>query len=177
MRGTDYVKSVLKDETCASADVVVGSATRRPGMLLPAVTASAAGATTTAATTTAVTAATATATTASTATAESTTATAAATTTASKAASTAATTATFSLGTCFVDRERTALQVFTVQSRNRRFGFRLRGHFHETETARLAAELVFQYVDLLYRTVLAECTAQILFGYIARQITHKDIHH
>ena len=62
--------------------------------------------------------------------------------TAAATATTAATASTWLLGTRFVDGQRAAAQLSTVQRGNRRLRFRIRGHLHESKAAGLAGELI-----------------------------------
>src|SRR5581483_4002837 len=84
------------------------------------------------------------------------------------AASTARTGAALGLGTRLVHVEGAALQLLAVQSVDRGLRLGLRFHFHKTESARLAAELVLQNRGSRDAPIGAERIEEVFLGDIAR---------
>ena len=97
-------------------------------------------------------------------------------TVAPSAASTASTAGTFGLWPSLVYVQRTPFQVFLIHAVDRRLCFGLGRHFNETEATWFAAELVLENGDFADLPESTEGCPQLLFGNVARQISHKDIH-
>src|SRR5581483_1281513 len=89
-------------------------------------------------------------------------------TAASTARAGARTAAALGLGTRLVHVEGAALQLLAVQSVDRGLRLGLRFHFHKTESARLAAELVLQNRGSRDAPIGAERIEEVFLGDIAR---------
>ena len=89
----------------------------------------------------------------------------------------AAETAAVGFGPCFVDGELPAVQGAAVKLRHRGFRLRIIGHFHESETARLAAITIPHNVYILNCAEICEGRTEALFIRLETHIAHIDIFH
>src|SRR5262245_33746547 len=103
--------------------------------------------------------------------AASTTAAVAATSTAAAAAAAAA----FRLGPCFVDRQRTPLDLRAVQRGDRRLCFCVTAHLHKAESLGPACVAVDDHLDGLHRAVLLEQLLQRTVGDAVGKVSHVQL--
>lgn len=82
----------------------------------------------------------------------------------------------FRTGPSLIDGQGPAFQRLAVEASDRRVGSRLGWHLHESEAAGLARELVLENSDGGDLPKGLKGFAQILFGYIAREISYKNVH-
>src|SRR5512139_1400954 len=79
-------------------------------------------------------------------------------------------------GTCFIDRQVAALQVFAVHAGDGLIGLFLVRHLDEAETAGLPGELVFDDVAGLNLAERLEGFFEVRLSHITRQIANVDVH-
>jgi hypothetical protein len=99
-----------------------------------------------------------------------------ATTTARTSAATETTTA-FSLGTRFVNVQRAATEIFSVQGRDRFFSFGGIGHFDESESARTPGVTVSDNAHLVDLSVRFKQRTQLGFSCAVGDIADKKLLH
>src|SRR5579863_360930 len=77
---------------------------------------------------------------------------------------------------CFVDTQRPAVHLKTVQALDRRLGFRL-GHLDETEAARFTGLAVVDEFHRIHLAVAFKQSLDVLLGGIEGQIAHVNRRH
>jgi hypothetical protein len=84
--------------------------------------------------------------------------------------------ASFFTGASFVNLQGTAFQLFAIQAIDSSVTLCFVRHLNETETARLAGELILNYSHRRNLTEGGESSAKIFFARAERQVTNVDIH-
>jgi hypothetical protein len=115
-------------------------------------------------------------TTATAATATTTTTAATATTTAAMATSSASALTAVSSGASFIDIYSASHQVLAIHFFDSLLRFLLRGYFHESEPPGFTAKSILYNVDRLDMAKNFKSLTQVIFGCLARQISHINIH-
>jgi hypothetical protein len=86
-------------------------------------------------------------------------------------------TATIGLGARFVDIQRAAAKLFSIQSRDGLLGFRRVGHFYEGKSAGAAGVPIGYHADLIDFSVGFKQGSQLGFGGAVREVANKKLLH
>src|SRR5689334_15588254 len=92
-------------------------------------------------------------------------------------AAVAARTAAFSLGTGFVDVERTTVELRAVQSGNGAIGFVVDAHLYEAEASRATGVAIGDYADPVDCPVRFKNGSDCVFGSSEAQISYENVFH
>jgi len=78
---------------------------------------------------------------------------------------------------CFVNIQRTPVEVFAIQGGNSALGFAVDAHFHESEAPGASRIPVSYDVHTVYLAISLEHGSNRLFGGPEAEVTYKDIFH
>ena len=76
--------------------------------------------------------------------------------------------------TGFIDRQRAAIEVFAVQSLNRRLGAFFGFHGDKREAARASAEFVLDEIHFDDRAMCGEKVLKLVLGSVEGKVSHKQ---